>query len=39
MAWLLEGEPIGEYQSPTVAGDQILGVGEDGKSKPQGEKK
>ena len=39
MAWLLEGEPPGEYQSPTVAGDQVFGAREDGSSKPQGEKK
>jgi sialidase-1 len=39
MAWLLEGEPKGEYQLPNVAEDQIFGAGEDVKSKPKGEKK
>jgi hypothetical protein len=39
MAWLLEGEPQGEYRLPKVAEDQIFGASEDGKSKPQGENK
>lgn len=39
MAWLLEGEPRGEYRLPIVAEDQVFGASEDDKSKPQGEKK